>query len=442
MNKPKVKIRISASLLERMMLDLKRPHKYAHERVGYSYSRSTKLSNGDWIICFFDYEAIKDSWYLKDSSVGAHINADAVNQSIQRSYTEQVGSFHTHLHDFSSGIPEWSCTDLDDLPKLPKNALRYSKQQPHGLLLLGSQGVNALVLLPDESELIKPELITVVGSPLGLNFISKPLTAGKSDRYDRQSFLGKYSEDILSKITIGIVGLGGGGSHIVQQLAHIGIQNYVLYDYDYVSESNLNRLVGATRADAKRKTLKYDVMCRVIRGLQPNANIAGASSRWQEHEDTIKKCDVVIGCVDGLATRRDLESENRRYLIPFIDIGMDVYTEFDDPKMFGQVQLSMPSKPCMQCSNYLSETDLAIEAGKYGAGGGRPQVVWPNATLASTAIGIMIDIITGWSGESLGFRYIDYLGNKNLLSENLTMKHFAKKVCEHYPIKECGPLTW
>ena len=44
------------------------------------------------------------------------------------------------------------------------------------------------------------------------------------DRYSRQSFLGPDSEALISRCTIGVPGLGGGGSHVIQQLAHVGFQ--------------------------------------------------------------------------------------------------------------------------------------------------------------------------------------------------------------------------
>jgi hypothetical protein len=41
-----------------------------------------------------------------------------------------------------------------------------------------------------------------------------------SSRLDRQSFLGPNSEATLWNATVGIVGLGGGGSHTVN--SHVG----------------------------------------------------------------------------------------------------------------------------------------------------------------------------------------------------------------------------
>src|SRR3546814_8395938 len=70
--------------------------------------------------------------------------------------------------------------------------------------------------------------------------------------YSRQSFLGPDSDQALEAATIGFGGLGGGGSHAVQQAAHLGIGNFVLDDPDAIEDSNLNRLVGGTALDVKR----------------------------------------------------------------------------------------------------------------------------------------------------------------------------------------------
>ena len=69
--------------------------------------------------------------------------------------------------------------------------------------------------------------------------------------------------------------LGRRRRHIVQQLAHLGFQRYVPYDYDLVEESNLNRLVGAELTDPFAETPKLHLAKKMIYGLQPNAFIQG-----------------------------------------------------------------------------------------------------------------------------------------------------------------------
>jgi molybdopterin-synthase adenylyltransferase len=98
--------------------------------------------------------------------------------------------------------------------------------------------------------------------------------------------------------------------------------------------------------------------------------------RWQDRPDLLRGCDIVLGCVDSFAERRELEATCRRYLIPYVDIGMDVHQVDDEPpRMAGQVILSMPGAPCMFCLGFGNEERLAQEARKYGATGPRPQVV-------------------------------------------------------------------
>jgi molybdopterin/thiamine biosynthesis adenylyltransferase len=78
---------------------------------------------------------------------------------------------------------------------------------------------------------------------------------------------------------VGLAGLGGGGSHIVQQLAHIGFQRFVVYEGDVVEESNLNRLVGATSIDVPRGNTQA-ISCEEDDFRPPGAHTR-AGVRWQ-----------------------------------------------------------------------------------------------------------------------------------------------------------------
>ena len=86
-------------------------------------------------------------------------------------------------------------------------------------------------------------------------------------RLDRQSFLGPDSHATLEAATIGIIGLGGGGSHVVQQAAHMGIGGYVNVDPQVIEETNTNRLVGGTLADVRCKPVRMSMLRRLARAL-------------------------------------------------------------------------------------------------------------------------------------------------------------------------------
>lgn len=258
-------------------------------------------------------------------------------------------------------------------------------------------------------------------------------------RYLRQSFLGERAQEKLEQVIIGVVGLGGGGSHIVQQLAHIGVLHYRLYDADIVEDSNLNRLVGATDADIQAKTLKAEIARRVISSVQPHAKVLTYTCRWQENPEPLRGCDIIFGCVDSFGERRELEACARRYLIPYIDIGMDIHCVGDDPpRMGGQVIVSMPGGPCMYCLGFLNERTLAQEAAKYGEAGDRPQVIWANGILASTAVGIAIDLLTDWTLSLRSVIYLSYDGNVGTLQPHVRLNYLDQKQCVHYPGSQLG----
>jgi hypothetical protein len=117
---------------------------------------------------------------------------------------------------------------------------------------------------------------------------------------------------------------------------------------------------------------------------------------------------------------------------------MDVYkTEDDLYSMSGQIILSMPGSPCMRCLGYLTEKKIGIEAAKYGDVGGMPQIVWANGLLASTAVGIFVDLVTGWSKTGKKSIYLAYDGNSGKLEEHIRMR-FCDKICSHYKLENVG----
>jgi molybdopterin-synthase adenylyltransferase len=260
-----------------------------------------------------------------------------------------------------------------------------------------------------------------------------------SDRFSRQSFLGPGAQAAFENCRVGILGLGGGGSHVVQQLAHIGFTNLVIFDPDVANDVNLNRLVGATEFDVCWHLPKVAIAARVVKAIRSDANVEVHQCRWQDEPLALRGCDIVFGCIDGFAERREAEACCRRFLIPFIDIGLDVHiTEGEPPQMAGQVIASVPGGPCMTCLGFLTEQRLAQEAAQYGAAGPRPQVVWANGVLASSAVGIAINLLTGWAGRNATI-YFSYDANDGTLRPHPRLPFLdLRRPCSHYPDSDVG----
>jgi len=263
------------------------------------------------------------------------------------------------------------------------------------------------------------------------------------ERLKRQSFLGPRSDQILGDCVVAIVGLGGGGSHIAQQFVHLGVSDFLLFDPDRVEESNLNRLIGATAQDVIAGTLKTIVASRLIRGVNPDAAIECIDGRWQENHAVLRGCDIVVGSLDCYGDRYELEIAARRYLIPYLDIGMDVHEVDDGFSVAGQVILSMPGHLCMRCLGFLREDLLAREAENYGAAGGRPQVVWANGVLASAAVGVFTQLFTPWHKSHAASVYLEYDGNTQRVTSSNRLACMKERQCPHFvDFRDLGDPFW
>lgn len=263
-----------------------------------------------------------------------------------------------------------------------------------------------------------------------------------TERHNRQSFLGANSEIVLGSSRVAVVGLGGGGSHVLQQLAHVGIGTLVVIDPDVVEPSNLNRLVGATHDDAVRRTAKSEIARRAATAVNPCVRLLPVTAKWQDEPQHLRSAHVVVGCVDGYSERQQLESFCRRFLLPYVDIGMDVHELDGRYVISGQVITSVPGDICMTCMGFLNDRTLAQEAAAYGVAGHKPQVVWPNGLLASAAVGVVVHLLTPWFDGAIS-PYLEYDGNSQTMLPSNRLLILKDKECGHFSsLTSVGDPFW
>lgn len=261
-------------------------------------------------------------------------------------------------------------------------------------------------------------------------------------RYDRQSFLGPNSDAVISEVLVGFVGAGGGNSHTVQQYAHLGGRRAVIVDPDIIEDTNLNRLVGGTLDDVRATRPKVDISYRVMKGVIDDPDVAALKMDWQSAMAHLKGCDVIIGGVDSVVAKDQLDGFCKRYCIPYIDMGMDVIQHGQHYQIAGQVVLTSPGGPCLRCLNVIRPADLAREHENYGAAGSKPQVVWPNGVLASTAIGLFMQLITPWHANVKLTQYLEYDGNEHTVKPSQRLHALRFDACPHHPTDGVGDFRF
>lgn len=425
------------------LADLERHHPFAGERLGFFSFRQSLDAAEPFLLCY-EYHSIPDEQYIDDYSVGARIGGEAIQAAMARAYNTGAGQLWVHTHG-RKGIPGVSPTDRESGPKVVQSCANAQPKMLHAWAVISEQGICGQIRNLDGA--FHPLLrLTVVGwqmvIPAQREIAYRSFRATDhaltEDRYDRQSFLGAGSQDIIENARVGIVGLGGGGSHLAQQLAHLGFQNVVLCDPQQITDANLNRLVGATVRDIQNKSFKTDIAARLYRGLQPKAKIDDRRLGWEAKVSALRCCDVIFGAIDGFAARRDLEAFCRNHLIPLVDIGMKVLRPDNEaPEIRGQVILSMPGEICMHCLQFLTAANLAEDVQVYDKDP-QPQVIWPNGILASSAIGYAIGLLTGWSGSSVPPCRMDYRGSLMTVSPSHMAAALSGHACTHFPTSQCG----
>lgn len=205
-----------------------------------------------------------------------------------------------------------------------------------------------------------------------------------------------------------------------------------------MEESNLNRLVVAIAGDVENAARKVNTGGRFIHAVNPAANVIPIPERWQAKPDFLRDCDVIFGCVDGYTERDQLERMARRFLVPYIDIGMDVHRAGKRYSISGQVALSMPGEPCLWCMGLLTDNLLTQENQNYGHAGDRPQVIWPNGILASTAVGLFMQLVTPWHDYHRLPILVEYDGNSHKLLPSEKLSILDQKTCTHYTGTDLG----
>jgi hypothetical protein len=143
--------------------DLRRPHLFASERMGFLCCRAAESQTGIMVLAE-SYNGIADDHYIEDFSVGARIDGNAIRSALQTSLEKSAGLFHVHMHEHK-GAPFPSKTDLDDGKKLIPDFFNVTPSMPHGMLILSEDSASGLCWLRKTLEPRVFDRIEFVGSP-------------------------------------------------------------------------------------------------------------------------------------------------------------------------------------------------------------------------------------------------------------------------------------
>jgi molybdopterin/thiamine biosynthesis adenylyltransferase len=299
-----------------------------------------------------------------DGSAIGHIaiNEEAQIRELAAIKRARAAAVEVHTHPGSHANVDFSRYDDEELPAFARYVQNKLLGQPFGAVVLGHAGYagRAWTKARKQEELD----LEVVGEHVALPAWARPDgSVTVPERYDRQvRALGPAAQRRIANLRVAVVGLGGTGSQGVQQLAHLGVRDFVLVDDDRVEETNLPRLAGAKWWDARLRRRKAAVARRTIRGLAPRARIESPGTlRTTAALRALRDVDAIIGCVDNDGARLILSETAATYLTPYLDLGVGIEESgaSSSTAIGGRVAFYMPGGPCIACADELDFGEAA-----------------------------------------------------------------------------------
>jgi len=334
-----------------------------------------------------------------------------------------------HSHPFDGdGVPWFSDRDDTLMNGLQQMVTGLAPDTTVMFAVLGQQGIQTAVYHPatDQRE---PLPVTVLGNhtldpPLETPDIgdgpADAAVTGTGERYDRnERVFGRHGQEQLAATHVAIVGVGGLGSLMAEELARLGIGELTLIDPDIIERSNLPRLFGAHNHNVGRP--KVTAVKLHLQPINPGTTIHAVKEQVKDAVDALKPADLIVGGVDQVSARMFLNQFAVRHLIPYVDAGVVIETtskddaDSDPPtveSMEGYIQRIIPSvTACFDClgradperayierlspeereqeveRGYIDETTLSPEAA----------VVPVNGVVASKTVQTAVKHITGYS---------------------------------------------
>ncbi len=144
-------------------------------------------------------------------------------------------------------------------------------------------------------------------------------TEGQFSRTEKLLGIVQVKELRTKKVVV--FGLGGVGSFVVEALARVGIENFVIIDNDTIVSSNLNRQLFALHSTIGILKTK----CAKKRMLEINPNlfvkeypIFFEAATADQLDDEISTCDYIVDAIDTVSAKLLLIEKARHFNVPII----------------------------------------------------------------------------------------------------------------------------
>ncbi len=314
-------------------------------------------------------------------------------------------AIHNHFDPGNHHIVGFSQTDLASHAR-GYPALRQITGRPVGAVVLTRTAGAGDLWLPDGDRVDLAEVVIPAGNLIRMRPRPAVSSGVPDEQYDRQARLfGDLGQQVLGRMRVAVIGLGGVGSILVEGLARLGVGELLLVDDDIVDATNLPRLLGAEPDDVGK--LKTVPAARNARRANPDIRLEVLPERVETPaaRSALRTCDWIFLAADGQAARFWVNSAVNQYLIPAAQIGVKVPVNArgDIGLVHANSRLLLPGNGCLWCNGLINPTDLAVDMhpeherqdARYVPGVPAPSVIALNGIAAMEGLNHFMLAVTG-----------------------------------------------
>lgn len=237
---------------------------------------------------------------------------------------EPLGSAIVLIHSHPGGLFAFSTADdASDAVVMP--CLFEACGDIHASAVMTPDGAIRARLYDRSMKVTPVQLVNVVGHDLLYFWESEARNPHRARR--PMAFTSGMTAE-LNRLTATMIGVSGTGSITAEQAARLGFGRNQYVEFDKVEAKNLNRILNATRADAKTGRLKAEMFAAAVATYRgPGA--AFPIPREIGTRDAViaaSQSDVLYCCVDTLEARQFADLISSAFLIPLFDVGVTIPT--------------------------------------------------------------------------------------------------------------------
>jgi len=141
---------------------------------------------------------------------------------------------------------------------------------------------------------------------------------------------------------VAVIGCGGLGGYVLEQLARLGVGAIIGWDYDIFEEHNLNRQMLSTVDRIGQK--KAEAAAARVEAVNPAVTFQGIEEKFdcENGKRYLTGCQVVVDALDNIPVRLELAGTCREMQIPLVHGAVEGWygqlaTQFPGDKVIEQI---------------------------------------------------------------------------------------------------------